>query len=118
MYHPCIPPGMYIFFDMFFWYIQRYPTAPEKVDGMMEWRTQSPMCYSAGTGGQTAHALAKQKELQTDLLEPTMMGCKRWLQKKQKCIKGQWGVPLTVYPWYLLCSLGILGDYNPYIPTI
>ena len=28
-------------------------------------------------------------------------------------IKGQWGVPLTVYPWYLLCSLGILGDYNP-----
>ena len=23
------------------------------------------------------------------------------------------GVPLTVYPWYLLCSLGILGDYNP-----
>ena len=28
-------------------------------------------------------------------------------------IKGQVGVPLTVYPWYLLCSLGILGDYNP-----
>ena len=30
-------------------------------------------------------------------------------------IKGQLGVPLTVYPWYLLCSLGpgILGDYNP-----
>ena len=27
-------------------------------------------------------------------------------------IKGQLGVPLTVYPWYLLCSLGILGDYN------
>ena len=30
--------------------------------------------------------------------------------------KGQWGVPLTVYPWHLLCFLGILGDYNPYIP--
>ena len=28
-------------------------------------------------------------------------------------IKGQLGVPLTVYPWYLLSSLGILGDYNP-----
>ena len=28
------------------------------------------------------------------------------------------GVPLTVYPWYLLCSLGILGDYDPYIHTI
>ncbi len=27
--------------------------------------------------------------------------------------KGQLGVPLTVYPLYLLCSLGILGDYNP-----
>ena len=27
--------------------------------------------------------------------------------------KGQLGVPLTVYPWYLLCFLGILGDYNP-----
>ena len=28
------------------------------------------------------------------------------------------GVPLTyVYPWYLLCFLGILGDYNPEIPT-
>ena len=27
-------------------------------------------------------------------------------------IKGQLGVPLTVYPWYLLCSPGILGDYN------
>jgi len=30
---------------------------------------------------------------------------------------GQLGVPLTVYSWYLLCSLRILGDYNPYIPT-
>ena len=28
-------------------------------------------------------------------------------------IKGQLGVPLTMYPWYLLCSVGILGDYNP-----
>ena len=28
-------------------------------------------------------------------------------------LKGQLGVPLTVYPWYLLCSLEILGDYNP-----
>ncbi len=28
------------------------------------------------------------------------------------------GVPLTVYLWYFLCSLGILGDYNPSIPTI
>ena len=29
-------------------------------------------------------------------------------------IKRQLGVPLTyVYPWYLLCSLGIFGDYNP-----
>ena len=28
-------------------------------------------------------------------------------------LKGQLGVPLTVYSWYLLCSLGILGDYNP-----
>ena len=27
--------------------------------------------------------------------------------------KGQLGVPLTVYPWYLLCSLGILGDNLP-----
>ena len=30
--------------------------------------------------------------------------------------KVQLGVPLTVYPWYLLillCSLGVLGDYNP-----
>ena len=26
-------------------------------------------------------------------------------------IKGQLGVPLTVYPWYLLCPLGILGDF-------
>ena len=32
---------------------------------------------------------------------------------KAACIKGQWGVPLTVYPWYLLCSLGILGDNLP-----
>ena len=31
--------------------------------------------------------------------------------------KGQLGVPPTVYPWYLLCSLGILEDYNPYINT-
>ena len=28
-------------------------------------------------------------------------------------LKGQLDVPLTVYPWYLLGSLGILGDYNP-----
>ena len=29
--------------------------------------------------------------------------------------KGQLGIPLTVYPWYLSCSLGILGDYRAYI---
>ena len=29
----------------------------------------------------------------------------------QLYVKGQFGVPLTVYPWYLLRSLGILGDY-------
>ena len=29
-------------------------------------------------------------------------------------IKGQLGVPLTVYPRYLLCSLEILGDCNPW----
>ncbi len=28
-------------------------------------------------------------------------------------LKGQLGVPLAVYPLYLLCSLGILGDCNP-----
>ena len=28
-------------------------------------------------------------------------------------LKGQLSVPLTVYPWYLVCSLGILGDYKP-----
>ena len=32
-----------------------------------------------------------------------------WVSK----FKGQWGVPLTVCPWCLLCSLGILRDYNP-----
>ncbi len=30
--------------------------------------------------------------------------------------KGQLGVPLTVYPWYLLCCLGILGDLGDYNP--
>ena len=36
-----------------------------------------------------------------------------------RSFKGQLGVPLTVYPWYLLCSLGILGfiTYNPAIDT-
>ena len=40
---------------------------------------------------------------------------KNILQKKKQLpsLKGQLGVPLTVYPWYLVCSLGILGDYNP-----
>jgi len=33
-------------------------------------------------------------------------------------IKGQVGVSLTVYPWYLLCSLPILRDYNPYLPPM
>ena len=33
--------------------------------------------------------------------------------QKNPAFKGQWGVPLTVYPWYLLCSLGILGDNLP-----
>ena len=28
-------------------------------------------------------------------------------------INGHLGVPLRVYAWYLLCSLRILGDYNP-----
>ena len=27
--------------------------------------------------------------------------------------KGQLGVPLTMYPWYLVGSLGILGGYFP-----
>ena len=35
------------------------------------------------------------------------------LKKRNSSFKGQLGVPLTVYPWNLLCSLGILGDYNP-----
>ncbi len=36
------------------------------------------------------------------------------VQFHQVCsLKGQLDVPLTVYPWYLLCSLGILRDYNP-----
>ena len=33
-------------------------------------------------------------------------------------LKGQLVVLLTVYPWYLLCYLRILGVYNPYITTI
>ena len=28
-------------------------------------------------------------------------------------VNGHLGVPLRVYAWYLLCSLRILGDYNP-----
>ena len=36
---------------------------------------------------------------------------------KTLTFKGQLGVPLTVYPWYLLCSLRILGDQNK-IPII
>ncbi len=31
-------------------------------------------------------------------------------------IKGQLGVPLTVYPWYLLCSLEIRGDLTHKYP--
>ena len=33
--------------------------------------------------------------------------------RKTHGIKGQLGVPLTVYPWYLLCSVGVVGDYSP-----
>ena len=35
--------------------------------------------------------------------------------KKDKVLdfKGQLGVPLTAYPWYLFCPLGILGDSTP-----
>ena len=32
---------------------------------------------------------------------------------KQTFVKGQLGVPLTVYPWYLLRSLWILGLFDP-----
>ena len=35
------------------------------------------------------------------------------MTSKLSLFKGQLGVPLTVYPWYLLSSLVILGDYNP-----
>ena len=38
---------------------------------------------------------------------------KRLRNENGLSIKGQLGVPLTVYKGYLLCSLGILGDYNP-----
>ena len=41
----------------------------------------------------------------------------RWV-KNVPGFKGQFGVPLAVYPWYLLCSLGILVDYHPLNPTI
>ena len=34
-------------------------------------------------------------------------------QAEEAFFKGQLGVPLTVYPLYFLCSLGILGDYHP-----
>ena len=40
-----------------------------------------------------------------------------FFHQRTSFFKGQLSVPLTVYPWYLWCSLGILGDYNPYIPT-
>ena len=51
------------------------------------------------------------------------MGCRKFLAMFDMfpvcvcvcvCIKGQLGVPLTVYPWYLLGSLGILGDTHKY----
>ena len=34
-------------------------------------------------------------------------------QQKNPEVFEMMGVPLTVYPWYLLCSLEILGGYNP-----
>ena len=37
-------------------------------------------------------------------------GCKKKRIRGFDPIKGQLGVPLTMYPWYLLDSLGILGD--------
>ena len=36
-----------------------------------------------------------------------------FFRQKEVYFKGQLGVPLTVYLWYLLYSLEILGDYNP-----
>ena len=44
---------------------------------------------------------------------PQDLGYRVWRQARNVAFKGQLGVPLTVYPWHLLCSLGILGDYNP-----
>ena len=40
--------------------------------------------------------------------------CRR--EKQVVFVKGQLGVPLTVYPWIpmvFIVFLGILGDYNP-----
>ena len=39
--------------------------------------------------------------------------CTHLLRELSTSLKGQLGVPLTVYPGYLLCSLGILGDNLP-----
>ena len=44
---------------------------------------------------------------------PSTLAMDIWSSGNVAGVKGQLGVPLTVYPWYLLCSLGILGDYNP-----
>ncbi len=48
------------------------------------------------------------------MMQPTMSGMGFWAGDAKRgdltCIKGQLGVPLTMYPWYLLDSLGILGD--------
>ena len=44
--------------------------------------------------------------------EPNGTRCLDPVDSESASFKGQLGVPLTVYPWYLLCSLGILGDYG------
>ena len=52
----------------------------------------------------------------SDVLNPEISFCEFLVTleaNKGLYFKGQLGVPLTVYPWYLLCSLGILGNNLP-----
>ena len=51
-----------------------------------------------------------------DFLDLGILTWKSNLQNPR--FKGQLGVPLTVYPWYLSYSLGILGDYTHKYPRV
>ena len=81
-------------------YFWKHPYKPPYLDGWILPHLLRPPLISR------SRSRSRAKDVPVTTLPVQLPSDPRWLGK------GQLGVPLTMYPRYFLCFLGILGDYN------